>query len=143
MSGRIWKRYAPGWIAAGAVLSVAACAAQAPETAGIAAPAEAASLPSSPLGSYLAARHAQQVHDYSSAAQLMEKALADDPNNLDLVRRTFSLRVSDGHVAEAVPLAERIVGLDGNSGLAATVLLVEDIKAGRYDAAMKRTQTLS
>jgi tetratricopeptide (TPR) repeat protein len=143
MSGRNWKEYASGWIAAGAVWAVAACAAPTQETAGAAPPAETASAPTSPLGSYLAARHAQQVHDYASAAQLMEKALGDDPNNLDLVRRTFTLRVSDGHVAEAVPLAQRIVDLDGNSGLAATVLLVEEIKAGHYDAALKRTQTLS
>jgi tetratricopeptide (TPR) repeat protein len=124
-------------------LAVAACAAPTPDTTEVATPAGAAPAPTSPLGSYLAARHAQQVHDYSSAAQLMEKALADDPSNLDLVRRTFTLRVSDGHVAEAVPLAQRIVGLEGNNGLAATVLLIEDIKAGHYDAAMKRAQTLS
>ncbi len=49
----------------------------------------------------------------------MEKALADDPNNFDLVRRAFVLRVSDGRVADAVPLAARIVDLDGNNGLPA------------------------
>jgi len=97
----------------------------------------------SPLGSYLAARHAQQVHDYAAAASLMEKALADDPNNFDLVRRAFVLRVSEGHIAEAVPLASRIVDLDGNSGLPAIVLLVEEIKAGKFDAAAERAKTLS
>ncbi|HXQ49630.1 MAG TPA: tetratricopeptide repeat protein [Stellaceae bacterium] len=97
----------------------------------------------SPLGSYLAARHAQQSHDYDSAARLMERALADDPNNIDLVRRSFVLRISDGHVAEAVPLAQRLVDLDGNSGLAAIVLLVEDIKAGKLDDAAQRAKTLA
>jgi tetratricopeptide (TPR) repeat protein len=97
----------------------------------------------SPLGSYLAARHAQQLHDYDSAARLMEKALADDPGNFDLVRRAFVLRVSDGHIADSLPLAERIVDLDGNSGLAAIVLLVEEIKAGSFDAAAERAKTLS
>ena len=97
----------------------------------------------SPLGSYLAARHAQEIHDYDNAARLMEKALADDPGNFDLVRRAFVLRVSDGRIAEAVPLAERIVDLDGNSGLAAIVLLVEEIKAGKFEDAAERAKTLS
>jgi tetratricopeptide (TPR) repeat protein len=97
----------------------------------------------SPLGSYLAARHAQELHDYDNAARLMEKALASDPGNFDLVRRAFVLRVSDGRIAESMPLAERIVDLDGNSGLAAIVLLVEEIKAAKFDAAAERAKTLS
>ncbi|HUB95915.1 MAG TPA: tetratricopeptide repeat protein, partial [Stellaceae bacterium] len=142
MSGRNWIGDAPGWIAAGAMLVVAGCATRASDPAATDVSTNGAAAVSSPLGSYLAARHAQEVHDYSSAAGFMEKALADDPGNLDLVRRTFSLRVSEGKVAEAVPLAQRIVGLDGNNGLAATVLLVEDIKAGHYDAALQRTKAL-
>jgi hypothetical protein len=58
----------PGWITAWAILVVAGCAAPTPEAASVAATADAASAPSSPLGSYLAARHAQEVHDYASAA---------------------------------------------------------------------------
>src|ERR1700677_2901200 len=72
-------------------------------------------VPESPLGSYLAAQHAQVVHDYSEAAGFLDRALAADPGNYDLVRRTFLLRVSDGRIADAVPLAQRIVSTDGRS----------------------------
>jgi tetratricopeptide (TPR) repeat protein len=138
----------PLWRRAGAVVLAALLAsciqAAAPPRAGDdSGPVVTAPDVPSPLGSYLAARHAQQLHDYDSAARLMEKALADDPGNFDLVRRAFVLRVSDGHIADSLPLAERIVDLDGNSGLAAIVLLVEEIKDGKFDAAAARAKTLS
>ena len=96
----------------------------------------------SALGSYMAARHAQQAHDYASAARLMERALADDPNNIDLVRRSFVMRLSEGRVGDAMPLARRLVDRDGNNGLAGVTLLIGEIKAGDFDAAAKRAQTL-
>ena len=96
----------------------------------------------SPLGSYLAARHAQQVRDYSSAAMLMGHALDQDPDNFDLVRRTFLLRVSEGHVTEAVPLAQRIVDVDRNATLAQVVLLLQDVKDGNFAGAVKRARAL-
>jgi tetratricopeptide (TPR) repeat protein len=98
--------------------------------------------PSSALGSYLAARHAQQQRDYARAADYMGRALADDPENNDLVRRTFVLRVSEGRVDEAVPLARRIVALDRHAGLPQIVLLLQDVKAGDFAAAQQRAQSL-
>ena len=58
--------------------------------------------PDSALGSYLAARHAQQEHDYAEAASFIERSLADDPDNYDLMRRAFVLRLSEGRVGDAV-----------------------------------------
>ncbi|HYM02983.1 MAG TPA: tetratricopeptide repeat protein [Stellaceae bacterium] len=103
---------------------------------------DASAAPMSPLGSYLAARHAQEEHDYTHAAEFMNKALAEDPNNFDLVRRTFVLRVSEGRIAEAVPLAERIMDLDRGFGLAATVLLLQQAKAGDFKGALERARAL-
>ncbi|HUK59817.1 MAG TPA: tetratricopeptide repeat protein [Stellaceae bacterium] len=97
----------------------------------------------SPLGNYLAANHAQQVHDYVAAARFVERALANDPENFELVRRAFVLRLSEGRVDDALPLARRIVDLDGNRGLAAVTLLIEDIKAGNLDGAAGRAKTLT
>src|SRR5882757_5410777 len=54
----------------------------------------------SPLGSYLAARHAQVERDYGSAARFLDHALATDSSNYDLVRRTFLLRLSEGRFAD-------------------------------------------
>jgi tetratricopeptide (TPR) repeat protein len=98
--------------------------------------------PQSALGNYLAAQHAQMVHDYRDAADFLERALAADSGNYDLVRHTFLLRVSDGHIAESVPLAERIVAIDGRSGLAGLVLLEQDLKAGKYDAVIQEAQAM-
>jgi tetratricopeptide (TPR) repeat protein len=90
----------------------------------------------SALGSYLAAQHAQTVHDYGDAANFLERALAADPGNYDLVRHAFILRVSEGRVADAVPLAQRIIDLDGRSGLPALVMLEQALKAGKYEEAV-------
>jgi tetratricopeptide (TPR) repeat protein len=96
----------------------------------------------SPLGAYLAARHAQQQRDYSAAARYMGRALAADPGNNDLVRRTFLFRVGDGNITEAIPLASRIADLDRRSGFADLVLVLQAFKAGHYEDALTRAQAL-
>ena len=98
--------------------------------------------PDSALGSYLAAQHAQVVHDYGDAANFLERALAADPGNYDLVRRVFLLRVSEGRVGDSVPLAQRIIDIDGRSGLAGLVLLEQALKAGQYDDAVTQGQVM-
>jgi tetratricopeptide (TPR) repeat protein len=126
--------------------TLAACMQQTPPEERVGAdsgPVVTAPMDPSPLGNYLAANHAQEVHDYDTAAKFVERALASDPDNFELVRRAFVLRVSDGRIDEAVPLARRIVDLDGNRGLAAIVLLIEDMKAGNFDAAAARAKGLS
>lgn len=96
----------------------------------------------SALGGYLAARHAQQEHDYDEAASFIERSLADDPDNYDLMRRAFVLRLSEGRVGDAVDLAHRIVAHDGDGGLAGLVLLEQAIKTGDFDAASKMATSI-
>src|ERR1700689_3734112 len=93
--------------------------------------------PESALGGYLAARHAQQEHDYAGALAFIDRSLADDPDNYDLIRRSFVLRLSEGQVDDAVDLAHRISAHDGNAGLVGLVLLEQAIKTGDYDGAAK------
>ncbi len=86
---------------AASVAALAACSAGvAPENrvAEETGPVVTASAAPSPLGNYLAAGHAQEVHDYGAAAQFVERALASDPDNFELVRRAFVLRISEGRV---------------------------------------------
>ncbi|HXP29874.1 MAG TPA: tetratricopeptide repeat protein [Stellaceae bacterium] len=121
-------------LALAAVLAgLAACAdaGRAPDSA------DAASKPMSALGSYLAARHAQDQHDYTDAARFMDRALVGDPDNLELARRTFVLRVSEGQISEAVPLARRLIEIEPKSGLAGLVLLTEAIKDDKFDEAAR------
>ena len=139
-----WARC--GTVMAAALVGLAACAGgmKTPQASDPRAETEIAAAPpsQSPLGNYLAARHAQQSHDYTNAAVMMERALADDPGNLELMRRTFALRVTDGRVGDAVPLAQALVERDSTASLAAMVLLVEDMKRGDWEAAQQRANKL-
>jgi tetratricopeptide (TPR) repeat protein len=99
-------------------------------------------VPDSALGSYLAAQHAQTVHDYGDAANFLERALAADPGNYDLVRHAFLLRVSEGRLTESVSLAQRIIDIDGRSGLPGLVMLEQALKAGKYDEVVKQAQAM-
>jgi tetratricopeptide (TPR) repeat protein len=94
-------------------------------------------MPVSPLGSYLAAQQAQQDHDYKNAARFLDQALASDADNLELTRRTFVLRLSEGQIADAVPLARRLRDLGGSFGLPVLVLLTEDIRTGNFEDAAR------
>jgi tetratricopeptide (TPR) repeat protein len=101
-----------------------------------------AAMPASPLGAYLAARHAQEERDYAHAADFMGEALADDPANADLMRRTFVLRVGEGRMAEALPLAQRLATLDHDGSLADIVLLLQQAKSGDFKSATERARAL-
>ncbi|HET7594852.1 MAG TPA: tetratricopeptide repeat protein [Stellaceae bacterium] len=140
MTGRAAARRAMA--AAGLALALAACGQAGLSARADADPVEAPAAPTSALGSYLAARHAQQQRDYARAAEYMSRALADDPDNNDLVRRTFVLRVSEGRIDDAAPLAQRIVALDRNAGLAQIVLLLREAKSGDFAAAVQRARLL-
>ena len=82
------------------------------------------------LGSYLAGGLAQREHAYGPAAEYLERALKEDPDNADLLRRAFLLRLTEGDSARAAALAKRVVAADPHAGLASLVLLVEQVKAG-------------
>ncbi|HUK09904.1 MAG TPA: tetratricopeptide repeat protein [Stellaceae bacterium] len=81
-------------------------------------------------GSYLAGGLAQRDHAYGAAAAYLERALADDPDNVELLRRTFLLRLSEGSLPRTVELARRFSVVDPHNGLPALVLLIEQMKSG-------------
>jgi tetratricopeptide (TPR) repeat protein len=139
-----WSTAGRAVAAACLVAAMAGCASMSETGGGAAAASDAApdAAPMSALGAYLAARHGQQVRDYAHAAEYMSHALAEDPSNFDLLRRTFVLRVSEGRVADAVPLAQRIVQLDQAAGLAQLVLMLQEVKAGDFVAATARARAL-
>ncbi|EWY41193.1 hypothetical protein N825_31570 [Skermanella stibiiresistens SB22] len=89
-------------------------------------------------GSYLAGRHAQQVDDWPAAADFMGRALASDPDNLALLRRTYLLQLGDARYDDAAALARRLVAVEPGNHLAETLLLADDIIAGRLDEARAR-----
>jgi tetratricopeptide (TPR) repeat protein len=92
-------------------------------------------LSGSPLGSYLAARHAGAQRDSGAAATYYRSALRADPRNPELLERTFLAALADGDVDVAGRLAERAASLDRNGRLARLVLGVRGLKHKRYKAA--------
>ena len=99
------------------------------------------------FGNYLAGRHAQAMREMSTAADFVMAALEDDPGNSDLLRRGFLLMVLDGRMEEALALAGRVAEVNGSIGngetpIADIVLVVDDIRAGRFDAAATKLSGL-
>jgi tetratricopeptide (TPR) repeat protein len=97
-------------------------------------------LSGSPLGSYLAARHAGAQRDSTAAATYYRSALRADPRNSELLERTFLAVLADGDIETAARLAERAVNLDRNGRLARLVLGVRALKQKRYKSARPNLQ---
>jgi tetratricopeptide (TPR) repeat protein len=86
-------------------------------------------------GRYLAARVAEQDHDYDNAADQIDLALVQDPSDPELMYAAFRLRMYAGRIDQAAQLAPQILTIRPNDGLANLVLAVQAIKKGDYNGA--------
>ena len=114
-------------------------------TAGPAAPADAADAaadPASGAGAYLAGRAAANAGDFGTAAQYLSQALEEDPDNLELLRRTFVAMASEGRSNEMLALARRVTEHEPLAVLANLVLALDDVRGGKLDAADSRLAEL-
>ncbi|MBK1664875.1 hypothetical protein CKO38_08950 [Rhodospirillum rubrum] len=93
-------------------------------------PSEIALAPSG-LGSYLAARHAEAEGDTEAAAAFYLTALADDPDNLNLLRRAYFFNTVEGKVSEAAKLASRLMVSDPTATIAPLVISADLAKRGQ------------
>lgn len=118
-------------IAAGATLGVALMAGLA---LGANVPSDEGLSPS-PLGHYLASRHAQQIHDLPAAADFLDFALEADPDNPQLLDTSFNLLMSAGRTDEALKMAKRMEGAGRLGTLARIALAIDRAKAKDYAAA--------
>lgn len=101
----------------------------------------------SATGSYLAGRYAQHQDDWSAAARFTAQALAADPDDAALLRRSFLLRLGEGRIDTALGYAGRLLGGQGgpanqdgpaNQGepqMALTLLAADALAKGRLDEA--------
>ena len=96
----------------------------------------------SPLGSFLVGRYAHGRGDYAAAARHLEHALAEDPDDPSLLRRSVSLLVADGRVEEAAVLAERLLDVPASGRLAQFVLGLRDARNGDYEEALERISAI-
>jgi len=93
-------------------------------------------------GSYLAGRFAQHEDDWAAAAEFMAGALSRDPEDLNLLRRTFLLSLGEGRFEQALPLAHQVIERDRDEPLPLVLLAVDDALAGRWQEAQKRAENL-
>ena len=92
----------------------------------------------STAGNYLAGRLAQKNRDYGNASKFLNHALSSDPENRDLLRRAFLSSLAKGRFGQASDLARRIVDQDKNASMANLVLLVGEIREGKFKLADER-----
>jgi tetratricopeptide (TPR) repeat protein len=131
-----WRRIALAVVIA--VLPVACASDKAPDSLTL----ENVSPSQSPVGNYLAGRHAQSARDIPSAVEFLEATLATDPENRSLLRRTFMLTAMEGNLGEALPLAQRITEQVPEAQVANLVQIVADIRDGELKVAQKRLDAL-
>jgi Flp pilus assembly protein TadD len=86
----------------------------------------------STYGSYLAARQAQAVRDTTSAAEFYTQALAQNPDDPELMRRAFTLLATEGRIEEAAALAEKLRALGSGVQMTGLVRAVHAAKLGQY-----------
>ncbi|HYX02468.1 MAG TPA: tetratricopeptide repeat protein [Reyranella sp.] len=86
-------------------------------------------------GRYLAARVAEQSHDYDTAADEIDRALAMAPDDPDLIEAAFQLRLYAGRIDQAAELAPQVLAKRPTNGFANLVLAVQSIKKGDYRTA--------
>ncbi|MFD2263342.1 tetratricopeptide repeat protein [Lacibacterium aquatile] len=96
----------------------------------------------SPLGAYLAGSVAARTGDFTAAADLLKKALAADPNNIELLRRAFIATTGEGHTDDSIALAKRLLAVEPDNPVANLVLAFEDARVAKYTEADSRLVTL-
>lgn len=134
------RRRLSGFASAAALAAIAFAAPSAPGTAYAETSRVPSFQPETPSGAYLAARHAERLFALSEAATLYARALADDPNNDELLARTLYLMVADGRIDAALPLARRVVAKRPQARLANLVLAIEAAKRQKYADALKHLE---
>jgi tetratricopeptide (TPR) repeat protein len=86
-------------------------------------------------GRYLAARVAEQDHDYDNGVSQLDPLLAQNPNDPDLIYAAFRLRLYAGRFDAAVQLAPAVLQTKPGDGFANLVMSVQQTKKGDYRAA--------
>ncbi len=90
----------------------------------------------STFGKYLAARHAEVLGDYATAADLLADVVREVPEHENILRRVHLLMATEGRIASAREYASQIVGQEPRAPFASVTLAVDNIRNGAFDAAI-------
>ena len=86
-------------------------------------------------GRYLAARVAEQDHDYERGSDQLDMALALAPRDPELIYSAFRMRIYAGRIESAAQLAPAVLTAKPGDGFANLVLMIQHIKRGDNRAA--------
>ncbi len=116
----------------------AACSPRGEDEAAKMRPHEIAQNSRSALAAFLAGRFAQGGGDSRAAAEYYAAALRFDPDNVELLQRAFTLMVAEGRMAEAAPMADRLLAYDADSAVPLLVAGITEARAGHFAQAEAR-----
>lgn len=85
-------------------------------------------------GNYLAGRFAQNENDLAAASDYLQRSLADDPENIELLQRTYLSLAAGGQLDAAAGVAKRLLTYDGEAVIAALLVAEQQAKAGNWSA---------
>ena len=97
----------------------------------------------SPIGNYLAGRHAENKRDLSVAADFLKAVLDKYPDIPDLLRKTFVLLVMEGRIKEAIPLAKLHQKNIPQDPITNLILATDEFKHKKFKAVTKRLTSMS
>ncbi|MFY0692841.1 MAG: tetratricopeptide repeat protein [Paracoccaceae bacterium] len=89
-------------------------------------------------GSYLAARHANIVSDFTEASRYYAKAMASAPENVTLLDAAIIAHICKGDVAGAAKLAARLEAVGHSNAIVDLVTMAADMAEGSFERAITR-----
>jgi tetratricopeptide (TPR) repeat protein len=104
--------------------------------------ATAESVESSAIGDYLVGQYAMDAGDVVQASDALERALAADPDDLDLRRQVFLLDVARGDLAGARDQARLLAEIDPGGDEPRLVLFIDALHEGRIADARRELDAL-
>lgn len=88
-----------------------------------------------PLGNYLAGRHASVTRDLDAATSYLDRALRQDPSNTVLIERAFIVALAKGDMDKAATLGRQSIESGSDERTARLVLALQALKDGQYEEA--------
>ncbi|HXP96151.1 MAG TPA: hypothetical protein VN809_05525, partial [Telmatospirillum sp.] len=93
-------------------------------------------------GNYLAGRFAQNQNDLAAASAYLQRALAEDPENIELLQRTYLSLAAGGQLQSAAAVSQRLLTFDGEAAVAALLVAEQQAKAGNWQMVEATVSTL-
>jgi tetratricopeptide (TPR) repeat protein len=94
------------------------------------------------LGDYLAGSYALSTGQLDQASVFLERALAADPDDPDLLRQVYLLTLASGRYDHAVALAEGLIAIEPADEEAQLLLALQEARAGHLEAASEALEAI-